>query len=509
MTIDELPGKMASNEDLNILRVSSDFGWLITSAIGLMAFFFREGIRTGVDFGLDVTMYFEKKAAMQRPNQEGRIEPESPYIHDTIMARFHAVVDDVLHRTPGPKKITFVTHSQGTALTGDFLSEKKIALAKDGIRETALVTMGSPISHIYEYYFSPNFWNKEIPYVGTAIDQWFNLHRDADYIGKEVLPKAAPNDGESKQPHDVVNRMVGKGGHTGYFEDSRIHNIIETEGLIPFNLKRNLAIEPVKTVPGSAWDKVAFGGFLIASVLSLVYFLAVLFNMDDLSLPLISLGIAVVLGVLTTLFGYIGRGYDKSGDPELMKQARLFKELGNILLTPSVLASIVFLYVVFGSDNSSWGISFLASLISLVLALRFLRKTSIDDRVYWNRLSHTLKKELADDSLSLECEPLIPEEFEESNEQPDEDRVYYSAINGLVWVRERNGDPKHPLRLEKWEFSLELPEGYHIKHNDKVKWEELLPQEEQPILSRVLGVDKANKKLFLSLRQEKKETVDA
>ena len=52
---------------LKVLQESSYYGWLITAGIGVLAFFFREGIRTGLDFALDVTMYFEKKSGHGTP----------------------------------------------------------------------------------------------------------------------------------------------------------------------------------------------------------------------------------------------------------------------------------------------------------------------------------------------------------------------------------------------------------------------------------------------------------
>ena len=468
---------------LGILKESSYYGWMITAAIGVLAFFFREGILTGLDFALDVTMYFEEKAALDHTDKHVGDVPEDVKIHKNIMERFKAVVADVLVRNKNAT-VLFVTHSQGTALTGDFLSKANLSfLEKHNLDKAKLVTMGSPISHIYQYYFLPDFWNRKEPEVGTSMAKWINLHRDADYIGKEIIIDS------------VENRNIGKGGHTGYFKDPRVQNVLETERLVPFNATRTHSTEPIEIdTEKSLKNQVAFWLFFGLTGLSIINFCryAYVAGKDF----WISGGIAFISAV--SLFGlaYLLDTMARKDDAlrEEGQKARLgfLKDISNLLIFSGLLGAITLAYLIF-HGNSSMGIAFLASVVTAILAQSFYTKSRIDDRLFWNHVSNLTRKEL-EHQTSLTCEDLVPESFGivTTDEHLLEEIAYVEehdsieaikaadsdgrrTINGKVWVREQS---KHetPARLNLWTFTLNVPKGRAIRKNEAINWAEMMPQ---------------------------------
>ena len=204
---------------------NSHLGWVILIGIGIGGFWQREGIKNGIDFALDVTMYFNKQEGVREENDQ-----EQDVVYGKIMSRMQAIVDDVVNRKNAdneenrPKKVVFLTHSQGTALTRHFLAEKYQPAGIDSY----FVTMGSPISHIYQNYFLDTLWrDSEHPNLyreddDTAQKRWLNMHRKSDYIGRTI----------DEDTFNVENMETGEGGHTGYFVDDIVHAKLEKEGLV-------------------------------------------------------------------------------------------------------------------------------------------------------------------------------------------------------------------------------------------------------------------------------------
>ncbi|MEM8998327.1 MAG: hypothetical protein AAGF23_26320, partial [Acidobacteriota bacterium] len=155
--------------------------------------------RTAIDFALDVTNYFSP-------------EGEPSTTRQRILARFHTIHSQASEKNPDSKPL-FVTHSQGTVLTGEFLSQLK----PDG--PVDWVTMGSPISHIYGHYFPDAYEQPSPPGEVT----WFNLYRNSDFVGRQI-------DGIDGIR---VQESIGDGGHTRYFSDPETLGRLETLKLLP------------------------------------------------------------------------------------------------------------------------------------------------------------------------------------------------------------------------------------------------------------------------------------
>ena len=230
---------------VDTLRDNYKVGWAIMIGIGVFAFLQREGLKNGIDFALDVTMYFNKEQTVREDKDKTRA-----VVYDKIISRMETIVNDVINRRDEdgnknlPTKVLFLTHSQGTALTRHFLAEQ---YEPNGL-DSYFVTMGSPVSHIYQNYFLTSLWHGELnPNLMEKRDskpaRWLNMNRKSDYIGRKIDDETFIVKGEEKAlnvenvPNDAVEDEKGNvgpwhGGHTGYFVDHVVHKELEGRGMI-------------------------------------------------------------------------------------------------------------------------------------------------------------------------------------------------------------------------------------------------------------------------------------
>ena len=85
--------------------------------------------------------------------------------------------------------------------------------------EVDLVTMGSPFTHLYQYYFpnrypelfvGPNLNQAWGSHFTTTVKLWLNIYRVDDFVGTYI-------DGNGTFPTNVC---IAAGGHTGYWHET-------------------------------------------------------------------------------------------------------------------------------------------------------------------------------------------------------------------------------------------------------------------------------------------------
>lgn len=188
---------------------------IIALGSALFIYNFNETVAAALGVARDVIVYLVRAECKWTATPAER---ESNYPRRALIeARFERVFRFMVNAL-NPQRITVISHSQGTVVAARTLKRllpdllhSKPELA----RSVHLITMGSPISHIYEEYFPENY---PIKRAGLSKDlTWHNLYRDRDYVGQTIQTTGIPPE------NDLA---VGPGGHSHYFTDKRVWTLM-------------------------------------------------------------------------------------------------------------------------------------------------------------------------------------------------------------------------------------------------------------------------------------------
>lgn len=136
---------------------------------------------------------------------------------DAIEARFSRVLDLTI-KAQNPDRLTIISHSLGTVVATRVLGKRAEANGADDLpADTTLVTMGSPVTHIYRKYFPRNFEVADV-LLSDRIN-WVNIYRSDDFVGTRITGFG----------DRVRNCAVGAGGHSGYFTDAEVWEHLREE----------------------------------------------------------------------------------------------------------------------------------------------------------------------------------------------------------------------------------------------------------------------------------------
>lgn len=142
-----------------------------------------------------------------------------------IQRRLEALIDEVIGRQDVDRLI-FVGHSQGSVVLYDYLMNKDNLVRKDHLETDALadvksidiVTLGSPLTHIYKHYFhdySENAPKIEDSQLMAKAHWWVNMWRIDDPIGQQL---------------DVVDGITNiglpPGGHFDYWREDQVCQLV-------------------------------------------------------------------------------------------------------------------------------------------------------------------------------------------------------------------------------------------------------------------------------------------
>lgn len=173
--------------------------------LGIAIYVFREQIRVGIDLFADIVNYFRIES------YDPKAKRQSYLVRNQIERRFISVAREMIRRH-APDEVVIVSHSQGTVITLNVLTDKlyRDLLPRSG--RWTLITMGSPFTHIYGRYFGADF---DVPSrEESGLSSWINIFRIDDFVGTHM--HAEPAERRDNWPREVP---VGTGGHTGYWSD--------------------------------------------------------------------------------------------------------------------------------------------------------------------------------------------------------------------------------------------------------------------------------------------------
>lgn len=130
-----------------------------------------------------------------------------------IRHRLHELIEALNCRGP-IDGVVFVAHSQGSVIVFDYLADAgPRGFPELGGLKPAIVTCGSPLTHLYECYFHEYAsLGRDMQRVAPALCGWSNLYRIDDYIGVRV----------GRDERLVVNTILPRGGHANYWKQAEI-----------------------------------------------------------------------------------------------------------------------------------------------------------------------------------------------------------------------------------------------------------------------------------------------
>lgn len=194
------------------LQCSGLFISLGVSAVAMAIFAsFWAVLSVGLGVAKDIAGYFSEEPDRQ---QDGNMQP---VLRQRINNRLCTVASNLVE-AEDPDEIVIISHSQGTVVAVEVLRDGLLDafLTMKDMKKLSLVTMGSPVGHIYSHYFPTRFGL--IDHMKGKISGWTNIYRIDDFVGTEIGDK----DGDWP-----VNRPVEPKGHTGYWADDQVRAILE------------------------------------------------------------------------------------------------------------------------------------------------------------------------------------------------------------------------------------------------------------------------------------------
>jgi hypothetical protein len=129
-------------------------------------------------------------------------------------ARIEARLDVLLKEVVDVERfdrLVFVAHSQGSVILHDYLSSNRNELAFRRARRIDILTLGSPLSHLYQYYFARYEATSAGPEaLNTRLSSWTNMWRVDDPVGNRI---------DMFGGSVVRNIPLRPGGHIDYWKD--------------------------------------------------------------------------------------------------------------------------------------------------------------------------------------------------------------------------------------------------------------------------------------------------
>jgi hypothetical protein len=194
-------------------------------ALPMVVTYMSPYLRSALDIVYDIVnhFYFRFEDA-DRARECGGMPTPFP-VRRSIQDRLAASLRHFATQAAGPQGETdliLISHSQGTIFAVDTVNDAALSGAFDAFAGVRLVTMGSPLSHIYQHYFRQHYrlldhpaWQALRERLGRAGNKtgWVNIYRSDDYVGRGIDESASGL---------IKNIHVPARGHIGYWYDSYV-----------------------------------------------------------------------------------------------------------------------------------------------------------------------------------------------------------------------------------------------------------------------------------------------
>ncbi len=212
--------------------------------LGGLSFFILPRLRAGFDIVLDVVNHFYFRSTVVKDAlddedefdiRETTFESGSLFFsrREAIHGRLKRILTHYRDRLEKQTNLVLVSHSQGTMVAIEVLNDPELSWLRNRFDNITLITMGCPLSNLYQHYFRHHYPPLHEPYwseLRMRVDQWTNIYRIDDYVGREIeFPDVEPEPcaergGDLKTVYS--NHAVGPRGHLGYWMDREVLDVL-------------------------------------------------------------------------------------------------------------------------------------------------------------------------------------------------------------------------------------------------------------------------------------------
>jgi hypothetical protein len=208
-------------------------------------------LRPGFDILLDVVNHFYFRATKLKDALDDDDEfdiKETTFAsgslffsrRDMIHCRIKKILVYYRERLRHRPELVIISHSQGTMVAVEILNDPEMAWLSSSFSKTSLVTMGSPLTYIYQHYFGHLYPSLNEPFwdeLRQRVDRWLNLFRIDDFVGQEVdfpvqtitkTPQSWMADFGASMPESSAHPL-GCRGHVNYWDDEEALKVLRRE----------------------------------------------------------------------------------------------------------------------------------------------------------------------------------------------------------------------------------------------------------------------------------------
>ncbi|MFT5300418.1 MAG: hypothetical protein ACI814_001195 [Mariniblastus sp.] len=218
-------------------------------------------LRPGFDIMLDVVNHFYFRATSAEDALEDDDEfnmSETTFENgalffsrrDSLHARIKRILFHYREQYDHQPELVIISHSQGTMVAIEALNDEELSWLNDGFQSVSLITMGSPLNHLYQHYFGHCYPALDQPFWSSLrrrLDRWINICRMDDFVGTELefpvshlkstneqvgWAEASQMQAERSSlvsPVAYSNFAVGPRGHVNYWSDREVLTILREQ----------------------------------------------------------------------------------------------------------------------------------------------------------------------------------------------------------------------------------------------------------------------------------------
>ena len=241
----------------HMMGMANSYAIAALMPLGGLVLFVLPKMRGVLDIILDVVNHFYFRATKIKDVlddddefdiRESTFEDGSLYFsrRDQILQRIKRILAHYRDKYNHRPELVMVAHSQGTVDVIETLNDPEMDWLRNSFGKITLVTMGSPVTHLYQHYFghfyppfSDRFWST----LHQQVDRWVNIFRVDDFVGLDIdfghLPQTHQDSvsmnriSESSQCKIQIahcsNHPVGARGHVNYWADAEVLEILKQE----------------------------------------------------------------------------------------------------------------------------------------------------------------------------------------------------------------------------------------------------------------------------------------